>query len=267
MKRFIMVLGFLLACAALVQAQTSQDKKGIEFEPRRGMVGLQIREENGHFFVEKVLRNSPAEESGLEAGDRILRVADRDLTGLSLNQVYNIFNGDPMTDLEVAVMRQGREVPPLRIGRINPRELTERSPDLQPLPAQTPQGIPGAGITPSPPGPPEETPSPELADQARIRAWQEYLEQVCGVRAVLLDDSFAQKVGALFTEGLLVLDIVPGKPAIKARLEKWDIIYRIEGRPVRDYFRAVPPPSPQQEPRKTLRITLMGITGEKDVQL
>jgi len=232
-------------------------------EQRKGMVGIQLAQREGQFYINHVFGNSPAEQIGLKDGDVILRVGGLDVVGLSLAEVVGLFNGEPESAVEVVIKRGGEEIAPMTVKRVSPGELLKISGDYQslrtlshvaPLASQEPQvGAPPAPLLREP-------------DRERVKQWLTWFEKVYGVRLVMIDAKFAEKLGAIFSEGLLVLEVEVGKPAYKAGLEKWDLIYRIRDKTPLELFSAQTPPQETTAPQP-LDLTLMGITGEKPVKM
>ena len=249
---------------ASAQYAGSARKNAPPVEPKRGMVGIQLGHNDGKFYVQQVFKNSPAERAGLKGGDILLRVGEQDLSGLSLPEVLNLFNGDPSSEVEVAVFRGGLEVPPLKINRVSPKKLYEKSEDFKKVvnarKNTSPQKKQQKEVIP-----PQVKQVTQL-DKDKLDKWLKHYEKVYGFRAVLLDDKFGEKLGAIFNEGVLVLEVKLGTPAYKAGLEKWDLIHRIEGKIPVEYFKTNQPPSDASGPLP-LNITLMGLTGEKDMKL
>ncbi len=256
--RRILFLGIIFS---LLLGTLFAQQQQVRREPPRGMVGIQLGQKNGKYYVVHVFKNSPAERAGLKGGDTLLRVREQDLSGLSMPEVLNLFNGDPQTEVEVAVMRGREEVPPVRINRIAPKKLYETSPDFQKPPPRRARSARHPKVTPPPPK--SETPP---LDSQRLKSWLDHLEKVYGFRATLIDEKFSEKLGTLYSEGLLVLEVKEGKLAAKAGLEKWDLIYRVEGRSPLELFRTQPPP-PETSGHLPLNITLMGLMGEKPLTL
>jgi len=258
MKRILFLFLFTII---LTNPCLSQREK---VEPKRGMVGIQLsRNENGQYLVQKVFSNSPAQAAGLKQGDLLLRVKERDLSGLEMHEVLNLFNGDPLTEVEVAVMRSGGEVPPMRINRIAPKDLYEKSPDFNRAAKNAPQS---PVKKPAGKKPPQPYSDKAVLNAVRIRAWLTYFENAYGFRAILLDEKYGRKTGALFSEGLLVIEVKPGTRAAKKGLEKWDIIFKIGGRDPAELIQASDSPNKNLEPAP-LDLTLMGVTGERNIQL
>jgi C-terminal processing protease CtpA/Prc len=232
-------------------------------EQRKGMVGIQLAQRGGQFYINHVFSNSPAEQVGMKDGDVILRVNGRDVAGLSLVEVVGLFNGEPESAVEVVIKRGGEEIAPMTVKRVSPKELLKVSSDYQ-NPRMPPQVAP---LTPQelqagkPPAPSLREP-----DRERVKQWLTWFEKVYGVRLVMIDAKFAEKLGAIFSEGLMVLEVEVGKPAYRAGLEKWDLIYRIGDKTPLELFSAKTPPQETAAPQP-LDLTLMGITGEKPMKM
>jgi len=232
-------------------------------EQRKGMVGVQLVQRGGQFYIYHVFGNSPAEQVGLKDGDVILRVNGLDVAGMSLAEVVGLFNGEPESSVEVVIKRDGEEIAPMTVKRVSPDELLKLSGDYQKIwmsshvaaltPQETQVGAPPA-------------PSPREPDRERVKQWLTWFEKVYGVRLVMIDTKFSEKLGAIFSEGLMVLEVEVGKPAYKAGLEKWDLIYRIGDKTPLELFGSKTPPQETTEPQP-LDLTLMGITGEKPVKM
>ena len=88
-----------------------------EFESMNGeYVGigmlLALTHENT-LVAQQIYRNSPAEKAGLRAGDQLLRVYDEDVshgTQEMLNHAANIIRGEEGTQVQLTVLRDGKEV-------------------------------------------------------------------------------------------------------------------------------------------------------------
>lgn len=69
-------------------------------------VGMTIvQDENGAVRVVRPFRGSPAEKAGLRSGDRIIRVDDRDVSGLTADDVANLVRGLAGTKVRLVVER------------------------------------------------------------------------------------------------------------------------------------------------------------------
>lgn len=72
-----------------------------------GGIGMQIESQDGLITVVRVFPNTPGEQGGVQAGDRILRVDSTDVTGLPLDQVSGRLTGRPGTKVNVILGRLG----------------------------------------------------------------------------------------------------------------------------------------------------------------
>jgi S1-C subfamily serine protease len=244
----------ILFCLAVNPRGFSQNPQPT-IEERKGMVGIQFSQREGQFYIYKIFKNSPAEKAGLKEGDVILRVGDKDLAGLTMADALNLFNGDPDSEVDVMVKRTGPEPLPIRVSRISPDDLRETSPDFKELASQQTEALEFVN---------EEINIPP--ETRRVNAWIEYFKKVYGFQSVLLDKKFGEKMGAVLNEGLLVLDVRLNTPAFKAELEKWDIIYKIQGQTPDKFFQTMEPPSESAGP-VPLNITLRALTGEVQKKL
>jgi len=76
-----------------------------------GGLGLETRMERGFMEVLSVLESTPASRAGLQPGDRIIRVGDMSVVGMSLEQAIARVRGEPGTPITLAVLRQGEPDP------------------------------------------------------------------------------------------------------------------------------------------------------------
>ncbi len=76
-----------------------------------GGLGIESRMESGFMEVTSVLESTPAYRAGLRPGDRITRIGDVSVAGMSLEQVIAMVRGDPGTRISLAVVRDGQPEP------------------------------------------------------------------------------------------------------------------------------------------------------------
>ncbi len=76
-----------------------------------GGLGIESRMESGFMEVTAVLESTPAFRAGLRPGDRITRIGDASVAGMSLEQVIAKVRGDPGTRVSLAVVRDGQPEP------------------------------------------------------------------------------------------------------------------------------------------------------------
>lgn len=74
-------------------------------------VGLEIGLKSGFITVIAPIDDSPASKAGIEAGDRIVRVDDIPVKGLTITQVTRMLRGPKNTDVKLTVFRNDLEDP------------------------------------------------------------------------------------------------------------------------------------------------------------
>ncbi len=73
-----------------------------------GGVGMEVGQEGGLITVISPLKGSPAEGAGLRAGDKVLRVDDKDVSRLSVEEAVNHIRGPEGTTVTLTIGREGR---------------------------------------------------------------------------------------------------------------------------------------------------------------
>ena len=76
-----------------------------------GGIGIQITTLNDIITVTAVFRDTPAEESGLQVGDRIIAVNEESTEGWSTRDASNAIRGEVGTTVDLAIARQGLTMP------------------------------------------------------------------------------------------------------------------------------------------------------------
>ena len=74
-----------------------------------GGVGIEAEMRDGAIEVVSVFEDTPASRAGLRAGDRILKVDDTSLDGLTMEQAVTRVRGDPGTQVTLSVLRKDAE--------------------------------------------------------------------------------------------------------------------------------------------------------------
>ena len=72
-----------------------------------GGVGLLIEDQEGQIVVTKVFPDTPGEQGGVVAGDRLLEVDGESVRGLKLDQVSRRLLGKPGTPVDLSLAREG----------------------------------------------------------------------------------------------------------------------------------------------------------------
>ncbi|MCG6939063.1 MAG: S41 family peptidase [Gammaproteobacteria bacterium] len=76
-----------------------------------GGLGIQVGMEDGFVKVISPIDDTPAYRAGLEAGDLIIRLDDKSVKGMTLNEAVKIMRGEPGTDIKLTVIREGSDKP------------------------------------------------------------------------------------------------------------------------------------------------------------
>src|SRR3989344_8031821 len=74
-------------------------------------IGAEIVAQEGAITVIEPLKDSPAERSGLQAGDRIIKIDDRETTGLSTEDAVQIIRGERGTPVVLTIFRAEAKEP------------------------------------------------------------------------------------------------------------------------------------------------------------
>ena len=76
-----------------------------------GGIGAEIGIRDGSLVVVSPLKGNPAEEIGLKAGDKILRVDETPTDDFSVEEAVKIIRGEPGSTVKLLIMRSGWAVP------------------------------------------------------------------------------------------------------------------------------------------------------------
>ncbi len=76
-----------------------------------GGLGIQVGMEDGFVKVISPIDDTPAFRAGIESGDLIIRLNDKSVKGMTLNDAVKIMRGDPGTDIKLTVIREGADKP------------------------------------------------------------------------------------------------------------------------------------------------------------
>lgn len=108
-------------CQGLVDYEQTSFKADVDGEPiperdlmGSGLIGAQIEEKEGQFVVSSITKGGAADATGnIQEGERLLAIAELageepvPATGLSLFQVISKIRGNPGTDVELVLLREG----------------------------------------------------------------------------------------------------------------------------------------------------------------
>ncbi|MBB1074324.1 S41 family peptidase [Rhodoferax sp. 4810] len=76
-----------------------------------GGLGIEVGLEDGMVKVIAPIDDTPAQRAGVQSGDLIVRVDDKPVKGLSINDAVKLMRGTPGTSVELTLLRSGVEQP------------------------------------------------------------------------------------------------------------------------------------------------------------
>ncbi len=76
-----------------------------------GGLGIEVGMENGFVKVISPIDDTPASRAGILAGDLIVRLNDKSVKGMSLNDAVKVMRGAPNTDIDLTIVREGEPAP------------------------------------------------------------------------------------------------------------------------------------------------------------
>ncbi|HIG79152.1 MAG TPA: S41 family peptidase, partial [Cycloclasticus sp.] len=79
-----------------------------------GGLGIEVGMEDGFVKVIAPIDDTPAFQSGVEAGDLVIRLNEKSVKGMTLSDAVKIMRGKPGTDITLTIIRDG-EPKPLKI--------------------------------------------------------------------------------------------------------------------------------------------------------
>ena len=76
-----------------------------------GGLGIEVSMENGFVKVISPIDDTPAARAGIQASDLIIKLDDKSVKGMTLNEAVKIMRGKPNTDIELTIVREGESQP------------------------------------------------------------------------------------------------------------------------------------------------------------
>lgn len=76
-----------------------------------GGLGIEVGMENGYIKVISPIDDTPAAKAGVMAGDLIIKLGDKQVKGMSLNQAIKAMRGKIGTDLKLTIVRENADKP------------------------------------------------------------------------------------------------------------------------------------------------------------
>ena len=76
-----------------------------------GGLGIEVGMENGFVKVISPIDDTPASRAGIQASDLIIKLDDKSVKGMTLNEAVGIMRGKPNTDISLTIVREGEPKP------------------------------------------------------------------------------------------------------------------------------------------------------------
>ncbi|HHB13315.1 MAG TPA: S41 family peptidase [Chromatiales bacterium] len=76
-----------------------------------GGLGIEVGMENGFVKVIAPIDDTPAQRAGIQAGDLIIRIDDKPVKGMTLNEAVKLMRGKKGTKIKLTVVREGADKP------------------------------------------------------------------------------------------------------------------------------------------------------------
>jgi carboxyl-terminal processing protease len=76
-----------------------------------GGLGIEVGMENGFVKVISPIDDTPAQRAGVLAGDLIIRLDEKPVKGMSLDEAVKLMRGKPGTKLKLTIVREGEDKP------------------------------------------------------------------------------------------------------------------------------------------------------------
>jgi carboxyl-terminal processing protease len=76
-----------------------------------GGLGIEVGMEDGFVKVIAPIDDTPAQRAGLQTGDMIIRIDDKPVKGLSLNEAVQLMRGKPGTQIRLSILRDTDDKP------------------------------------------------------------------------------------------------------------------------------------------------------------
>ncbi|MFH1346998.1 MAG: S41 family peptidase [Spirochaetota bacterium] len=74
-------------------------------------IGAQLDVRNGQLIIVAPLKQSPAEKAGLKAGDKIMKVDNRDTYGMIIEEAVKLIRGEQGKVVKLGILREGLNTP------------------------------------------------------------------------------------------------------------------------------------------------------------
>jgi carboxyl-terminal processing protease len=96
--------------SSYLDAESFKDIR-VDTEGQFGGLGIEVTMENGFVKVVSPIEDTPAARAGLKSGDLVIRLDDKAVKGMTLNEAVRTMRGRPGTDIVLTVVREGQSKP------------------------------------------------------------------------------------------------------------------------------------------------------------
>ena len=76
-----------------------------------GGLGIEVTMQSGFVKVIAPIDDTPAKRAGVQAGDLIVRLDDKEVNGMTLSAAVNVMRGKPGTEIKLTIIREGEDKP------------------------------------------------------------------------------------------------------------------------------------------------------------
>jgi carboxyl-terminal processing protease len=76
-----------------------------------GGLGIEVGMENGFVKVISPIDDTPASRAGVKASDLIIKLDDKSVKGMTLNEAVKVMRGKPNTAIDLTIVREGEPKP------------------------------------------------------------------------------------------------------------------------------------------------------------
>ncbi len=96
--------------SAYLDADSFKDMR-VETEGQFGGLGIEVTMENGFVKVVSPIEDTPAARAGVKPGDIIIRLDEKAVKGMTLNDAVRMMRGKPGSDITLTIVREGANKP------------------------------------------------------------------------------------------------------------------------------------------------------------
>ena len=76
-----------------------------------GGLGMEVGMEDGFVKIIAPIDDTPAQRAGVQAGDLVIKIGDKPVKGMTLNEAVKLMRGKPGTQVKLTIVRKGEDKP------------------------------------------------------------------------------------------------------------------------------------------------------------